>query len=182
MPKISKEEKEAIKLLPQKELAKIVIDLISKDKSAYNLVYIRYLNGETGVKDIYEDVLSNIETCFYNNYKGHIQSQRDAKMLSACVKELNNFTKISKNKIMEANLLMVILKEALINRRDSFGTYSTAFDNKVAQILRRLLNIITKKIHPDYLIDYQDDVNEYLKIIAKYSYHHIFTYKLPKNI
>jgi hypothetical protein len=43
MPKISKEEKEAIKLLPQKELAKIVIDLISKDKSAYNLVCIRYL-------------------------------------------------------------------------------------------------------------------------------------------
>jgi len=182
MPRINKEDRELIKQLPQSELAKIVIKLISKDKNAYNLIYLSYLNPKTGEKDVYENTLSNIKACFYKNYTGSMQSQRDAKMLSACINELNSFAKVSKNKTMEADLIMVILKEAIINRRDSFGSYFTAFDNKVAQILKRLLTIITKKIHPDYLIDYQDDVNRYLKIISKYSCHNNFTYEFPENI
>ena len=182
MPKVNKGDRELIKQLPQGELANIVIKLISKDKNAYDLVYISYLNQETGEKDVYENTLSNINACFYKSYTGRIQSQRDAKMLSACIRELNSFTKISKNKTMEADLIMVILKEAIIDRKDSFGSYFTAFDNKVAQILKILLTIITKKIHPDYLIDYQEDVNTYLKIFSKYSCHNSFTYELPKNI
>ena len=182
MPRIKKEDKEAIKELPHNELVKIVTKLISKDKSAYDYLYINYLNKEDGENDLYMETLASIKTCFNKNIRGSFQSKINAKMLSLCITELKGFTNVSKNKLKEADLLMIILEEALINRRDSFGPYFTAFDNKVAQITKRLLTIITKKIHPDYFIDYQNDVNIYLKIITKYSCHNDFTYELPEYI
>ena len=182
MPRIKKEEKEIINNLSQKELSKIVLKLASKDKLVYEYLYVNYLNKEDGEKDLFNKTLDNISLCFAKKYKAYAPEQKATKMLSASIKELNDFIKSSKNKNMEAELLIVILEEAFLHPEASLGTCFTGFDNKIAQILKRLITLVTKKMHEDYLIEYQDKINKYLKIIHKQSGFNDYVYELPDEI
>ena len=182
MPRIKKEEKEIINNLSQKELSKIVLKLASKYKLVYEYLYVNYLNKEDGEKDLFNKTLDNIFLCFTKKYKASAPEQKVTKMLSASIKELNIFIKSSKNKNMEAELLIIILEEAFLHPEARLGTCFTSFDNKIAQILKRLITLVTKKMHEDYLIEYQDKINKYLKIIHKQSDFNDYVYKLPDKI
>jgi hypothetical protein len=63
-----------------------------------------------------------------------------------------------------------------------FGTCFTQYDTKVAMIVKRLLNIVTKKMHEDYRIEYEETINEYLQILHRTSSHIDTIYNLPKAI
>ena len=78
--------------------------------------------------------------------------------------------------------LIIILDAAFSHPEAGFGTYFTAFDNKTAQILKRLITLVTKKMHEDYLIEYQDKINIYLKKMHKASDFNDYVYELPKKI
>lgn len=103
-------------------------------------------------------------------------------MLSACIKRINEFTKVSKNKIMEADLLVEVLDEAFKLPPNFFGTCFTGFDSKVGQILKRLITLPTTKLHNDYLLDYRDKINGYLNRLHKTSNHLDHIYYLPSQI
>lgn len=103
-------------------------------------------------------------------------------MLGAYLKRVNEFTKISKNKVLEANLLMYILEVPFSLTTDIFGSCFTQYDTRVAMIVKRLINIVTTKLHEDYKIEYEDAINEYLKILHRTSRHVNTVYNLPKAI
>lgn len=63
-----------------------------------------------------------------------------------------------------------------------FGTCFTQYDTKVAMIVKRLITIVTKKLHPDYKVEYEDKINEYLQILHRTSNHIDPVYHLPKAI
>jgi len=43
-----------------------------------------------------------------------------------------------------------------------FGERIAGYDYKVGLLLKKLISLVTKKLHPDYLIDYLDKINEFL--------------------
>jgi hypothetical protein len=49
-------------------------------------------------------------------------------------------------------------------------------------LMKRLINLLTKKMHPDYLIDYQEQVNEYLTKLHKTSNHINTIFELPLQL
>lgn len=182
MPRLNKDEKERIRELPKKELENIVIKLASKDKLNYDFIQITYLNSESGEKELFEEAKDDIYILTFKGYKGFSEQLRMKNMLAACIKRLNEFTKISKNKSYEAELLIYILNEAFSKPPTFFGTCFTAFDSKVGSILKRLIGLVTKKMHPDYLYDYKDSIDDYLKRIHETSNHLDFIYELPPHI
>lgn len=58
----------------------------------------------------------------------------------------------------------------------------TKYDTKVATIVKRLINIVTKKLHQDYKLDYKDAINRYLQVLHNRSPHNDTVYNLPKAI
>jgi hypothetical protein len=50
-----------------------------------------------------------------------------------------------------------------------FGARVSGYDYKVGLLLKRLISLVTKKIHPDYMIDYQERINEFLVRLHKTS-------------
>jgi len=54
------------------------------------------------------------------------------------------------------------LEMQFANPSKVFGARFSGYDYKVALLLKRLINLVTKRLHPDYLIDYQDRINEFL--------------------
>jgi len=63
-----------------------------------------------------------------------------------------------------------------------FGARFSGYDYKVGLLLKRLINLVTKKLHPDYLIDYQDKLNEFLSKLHHTSNRINTIYDLPQQI
>ena len=54
MPRLSTEIKEQIKNLSKDDLQQIVLKLASKEKVAYDYLWINYLNKENGEQELFE--------------------------------------------------------------------------------------------------------------------------------
>jgi len=61
-----------------------------------------------------------------------------------------------------------------------FGARFSGYDYKVGLLLKKLISLVTKKLHPDYLIDYQDKINEFLVRIHTTSDRINTIYDLPQ--
>ena len=182
MPRLDKATKDRIKALEYAELQEIVLKLSSKEKSVYDYVFANYLDKEFGEKELFEAAKADLEIIFCKNYKGYTEELRSAKMLSACIKRINEFCKISKNKNFEADLLIHVLDVPFSMPSSMFGTCFTQFDSKVAMIVKRLVTLVTKKLHEDYLADYKITVNDYLNKLHGTSSHLNTVYNMPKAI
>ncbi|MCW3804931.1 hypothetical protein [Plebeiibacterium marinum] len=182
MPRLDKETKERIRKLDYKELQDIVIKIASKEKSVYDFILVNYLDKKIGEKELYEATKVDLEILLQKRYKGFSEQLRNANMLAACIKRINEFTKISKNKLYEADLLLYILSIPFSLNANMFGTCFTQYDTKVAIIVKRLVNVVTKKLHEDYKIEYEETINDYLKKLHQMSNHIDTVYNLPETI
>jgi len=103
-------------------------------------------------------------------------------MLGACVKRINEFSKVSKKKNLEADLILHVLAIPFSYPTNMLGTCFTAYDYKTGMLLKRLITLVTKKLHEDYRIEYEDTINDYLNILHQTSNHIDTIYDLPKSI
>ncbi len=181
MPRISKNTREEIKRLNHNDLVNIVLKLAAKDKLAFDFIMVNYLDKQSGEKQLFEDTLTDLDNIYSIRHKGFSEELRLANILAASIRRVNEFTKISNNKILEANLLMYILNIPFSLSSDFFGTCFTSYDTKVAIILKRVINVVSK-LHEDYKIDYEEKINKYLKSLHQTSEHINTVYNLPHAI
>lgn len=182
MPRLNAEIKDQIKKLDYRELQEIVIKLASKEKMVFDFLIANYLDKETGEKELFDKTKDDLDIIFGKRYKGFSEQLQLANMLGACIKRINEFTKISKNKVLETDLLLYILEIPFSLSTNMFGTCFSQYDTKVAIILKRLINIVTKKLHVDYKIEYETVINDYLQILHRTSSHNDTVYNLPEAI
>lgn len=182
MASIPTEIKEGIITLSKKELEKLVIKAASKDKSFYDYLFINYFNKKTGEQELYHQTKIDLDLLIRKSYRGFSEQLRLANMLSACVKRINEFAKVCKNKHLEADLIMYVLEIPFSENDNYLGTCFTALDYKTALLVKRIITLVTKKLHPDYLIQYAETLNQYLTILHKTSSHISVVYSLPKSI
>jgi hypothetical protein len=175
------EIKEQLNSLHKNDLIDIIVKLAVK-KTNYDFLLVNYLDKDNGEKDLYEEARRDIDSLFRRRYKGFSEQLQLANMLSACAKRVKEFTEVSKNKKFEADLLLYVLEIPFKLSTNIFGTCFTTFDNKVGILIRRLINLVTKKLHPDYLIEYKDKLNSYLAILHRTSDFNDIIYNLPKMI
>jgi len=182
MPRLPADIKEQIKNLSRNELEEIVLKSASKEQSVLDFITINYLDKETGERDLFEKTKTDLDIIFNKRYIGFVEQIRMAKMLPVAMKRVTEFTKVSKNKVLETDLILYVLIIPFSEDESIFGTCFTAFDSKVVQIVKRLITLVTTKLHPDYLADYQDTVNVYLKILHERSGFLDSVYFLPDKI
>ncbi len=182
MATISVEIKEGIAALSKKELEKLVIKAASKDKSFYNYLFVNYFNKESGEQELHNKTKADLDTLIHKSYRGFSEELQLANMLSACVKRINEFSKVCKNKKFEVDLIMYVLEIPFSANSNYLGTCFTAFDYKVGLLVKRVITLLTKKLHPDYLIQYTQTINQYLIVLHRTSSHMNLVYSLPKTI
>ncbi len=182
MPRLSKEIKEQIKSLSEKDLQQIVLKLAAKEKTAYEFLLINYLDKESGENDLFEKTKNDLDNLICKGYNGFSEQLQLANMLTACIKRINEFTKISKNKVLEAELLLHVLNVPFSRSSNLLGTCFTKYDTKVAMIVKRLITVVTKNLHEDYKIEYEATINDSLNILHQTSSHIDTVYNLPDSI
>ncbi|MEI7594206.1 MAG: hypothetical protein WCK02_00545 [Bacteroidota bacterium] len=181
MPKLNTEIKQQLATLSKEKLLEIVQKLATK-KENFEFLMLNYLDKENGEKDLFIKAKDDLNGLFFKRYKGFAEELQLANMLSACTKRINEFTKLSKNKKLEADLLVFVLDEAFSYNSKMYGTCFTAFDYRVGLMVKRLVTILTKKIHEDLVLDYKGKANFYLSRLHATSDFLDSIYSLPKNI
>jgi len=147
--------------LSKKELVDIVLKLAGK-RYNYEYLLVNFLDKDGGEQTLFEEAKEGIDILFNKEYKGRTIQHQLAKRLNACTKRIGEFTVETKNKKLETDLVLYVLEMQFANPSKVFGARFSGYDYKVGLLLKRLINLVTKKLHPDYLIDYQDQLNEFL--------------------
>jgi hypothetical protein len=102
--------------------------------------------------------------------------------LNACTKRIAEFTVETKNRKLEADLVLYVLEWQFRQPVNVFGARISGYDYKVGLLLKRLITLVTTKIHPDYSIDYQTKINEFLTSLHKTSNRVNTIYNLAQSI
>jgi hypothetical protein len=182
MPRLDADFKKQIKSLSKAELESIVISVASKHKEIYDFLTVNYFDTGFGEEDLFNEAKADIQLLFTKKYKGFSEELQLANMIEACVKRINEFDKLCKRKNLCADLLMMVLDEVFVYPEELFGTCFTKFDYKAGLLLKRLITLVTTKLHPDYKPEYEKKINQYLETLHRNSGHIDFINGLPAFI
>lgn len=165
MAKVSDIITSQISNLSKKDLEKLLLKAAGRDKGFHDYLLVNYFDKEYGEKDLFEQAKEDLDVLFSKKYKGFAEELRMAEMLKACTKRIVAFSKVCKNKNLEADLIMYVLEAPFSLPADMFKTCFTAYNYKVVLLLKRVINLLDKKMHEDYKIQYQSKIDSYLKIL-----------------
>ncbi len=168
--------------LSKKELEKLVLKAAAKDKFFHDYLLVNYFEKEHGEQDLFEQAKAEIEILLHKNYKGFAEEIQLANMLGACAKRITEFSKICKNKSLEADLIMMVLEIPFSLSTNIFCTCFTAFNYKVVLLMKRIINLLQNKMHEDYQVQYRKKINEYLTILHRTSDYLDYVNALPHDI
>jgi hypothetical protein len=173
--------KEQVSELPKKELVDIVLKLAGK-RYNYEFLLVNFLDKDGGEQILFEEAKEAIDKLNQKEFKGRTIQHQLAKRLNACTKRITEFTVETKSKKLEADLVLYVLELQFAHAPKVFGARFSGYDYKVGLLLKRLINIVSKKLHPDYLIDYLDNINVFLTKLHHTSNRINTIYDLPKLI
>lgn len=180
MPRLTEEFKSAVQKLPVEDLQTAVISYARKDQTFFDFLNLQYLGNLEAAEALFEETMDFIrDTIFFPVGRGVIQKQLKSSM-DKCIKQINHYATVSKNKKNEADLLLFLVETVFHHYSDELGTCFTTFDSKLALTTNRLYNLITKKLHPDYFAEYEDQLNKFLQLLHRHSNHIDYVYNMPK--
>ena len=156
--------KEQLQHFTKAELLNIVLKLASK-RYNYEFLLVNFIDTENGELILFQDAKEDIDNFSEKYYSGRTEQHQLAKRLNACTKRIKEFTVETKSKKLEADLILYVLELQFASPPKVFGARFSGYDYKVALLLKKLITIVTKKLHQDYQIDYQDRINEFLNRI-----------------
>ena len=168
MPRDKAILKEQVSELSKKELVDIVLKLAAK-RYNYEFLLVNFLDKDGGELSLFEEAKEDIDKLFDKEFKGRTIQHQLVKRLNACTKRISEFTIETKSKKLEADLILYVLEKQFQQPARIFGARFSGYDYKVGLLLRKLISLVTKKLHPDYLVDYQDNINEFLTKLHKTS-------------
>lgn len=181
MPRDKAILKEQVNELSKKELVDIVLRLATK-RYNYEFLLVNFLDKDGGEQMLFEEARQDIDKLSKKEFKGRTIQHQMVKRLNACTKRITEFTVETKSKKLEADLVLHVLEIQFANPPKVFGARFSGYDYKVGLLLKRLITLVTKKLHPDYLMDYQDKINEFLIKLHHTSNRINTIYDLPQQI
>ncbi len=173
--------KEQLNRFTKSELVDILAKISTK-RFNYEFLLVNYLDVEDGEQFLFEEAKEDIERIINKEFKGRTAQHQMVKRLKACTNRIKDFTEETKDKKLEADLILYVLEIQFRENSDFFGAKYSGYDYKVGLLLKRLIGLIKTKLHADYLVDFQEQINTMLSKLHKTS-DRINTIKaLPKKI
>ena len=174
--------KKEVEKLSKKDLEKLVLKAASMNRQFRDYLLINFIDRELGESDLFEAARADLKVLCGKNYKGRSDEMRSANMLVACNKRIGVFSKVCKDKSLEMDLIMDVLKSAFLPSRGFLGTCFTKFDYQVYLLVKKAITLLEDKLHEDYYIQYAADINKYLKLLHDRSRHLNYVYAMPKTV
>ncbi|HEY5327533.1 MAG TPA: hypothetical protein VIJ27_11085 [Mucilaginibacter sp.] len=182
MAKVATTISSQISSLSKKELEKLVLKAAAKDKSFHDYLLVTYFEKEYGEQDLFDEAKEDLEVLFLKRYKGYAEEEKTAHLLAECGQRITAFSKVCKNKSLEADLITHVLEIPFSMGKRSFETCFTSFNYKTVLLVKRMIVLVQSKMHEDYKMQYQSKVNDYLEILHSTCNYLDYVFALPEHI
>jgi hypothetical protein len=167
MPKLPKELEKAVLSLPQKEKDKLIIRLIGKNELLINQLNFQLLEDESDLPYKRAEIKNQIlkVSKMYHSTAGWMMM--DMRELNGRV---TNHVKITKDKYGEVELILFLLNTFFDNQLPNLEHYNSKTDTISLYISKRTEFLMKKlpKLHEDYYVEFEQDVNKLLERVHKY--------------
>jgi hypothetical protein len=154
--------KKAIIQMPAKEKDKLLLRLITKDKTLSDRLHFELLEDSATIPERREEIVNRIirTSKFNQNTPGWVLM--DMRNLSG---DISYHVKVTKDKIGAVELNIFLLNTFLETYSGILKTYSSKADTCALYIAKKAQTILNslKKLDEDYRFDYIKDANQMLK-------------------
>jgi len=158
---LSKELKEAISLLPQKEKDKLLFRLIPKDEVLTEQLTFRLLEDAATTDERRSEVARAI-TDEYDDLRNNRFSPGYLKIAMRSLSgQITRHVRVTRDKYGEVELQLQLLNDALEEFQDELADFPERRTFKLyTYIIRRAgkINTLLDKIHDDYRLDFEDEL------------------------
>ena len=162
MPKIPKELQNVILQLPTKEKDKLLLRLIAKNELLTEQLYFQLLEDESDLKQKREEIKEKIT----RSAKGYHESPG---WMMMAMRDLNGLiawhVKVTKDKYGEVELTLFMLKSFFEYQEKHLQKFTSKSDTLALYVAKRTDFLVKKasKLHEDYHIEFDRDINQLLK-------------------
>lgn len=182
MKKTTKDIKDVVLSMPVKEKDKLLLQLLRKSPETIQKIYYQNVSEKDEVITLMEDLKEEISSLLDQEYSKRGNEYKNmARGIAKASKEIARFKGVLSPE-QETEINMHLLDIIFTDLVSNLGTCWTVFDHKVTQTLSKTINLVTKKIHEDYRVEFEDKLNEYLRTLKKTSSHLDYVYILPDRI
>ncbi|TPE42602.1 hypothetical protein [Pontibacter mangrovi] len=177
MPAISPAFRQAVKNLGDKEKEAIILKAARRDAELYDILRYELLE-EVTLEEVYEEAADKIHELLINA-SGRSLSKALTKALRKAMKEIARFKRITKEPKAEIDLHLYTLRLIFENFTGQFDSYYKGFYTATARLLLRTIQLIQKKLHEDYHLEYKQELDDFLQQIHSRPKH--LTVALPQE-
>ncbi len=168
MPAPSPDFKKALKRLPESEKEALLLRAVRRDAELYET--FRYeLVADVTLAQIQEEAADRIHETFNLAVSGRLLNRSLVKALRASVQEAARARRITKNKQLEVDLLVYILRQCIDNYSGQFDSVYDGFFNATARLAARLTTMVLRTLHEDLWVEYKPELDDILNSLHQRS-------------
>ena len=181
MPVPSTDFKKALKRLTETEKESLLLRAVRRDAELYETFRFELLADVT-LGQIQEETADRIHELFNVAVSGRLLNRSLVKALRASVQEAARARRITKNKQLEIDLLVYILRQAIDNYSGQFDSVYDGFYNVTARLATRVPTLVIKSLHEDLWVEYKPEVDEILRELHGRKKSHQLKFELPRQL
>ncbi|SFQ02462.1 hypothetical protein [Hymenobacter arizonensis] len=180
MPVPSPDFKKALKRLSEAEKEALLLRAVRRDAELYE-TYRYELVADVTLAQIQEEAADRIHELFNLAVSGRLLNRSLVKALRASVQEAARARRITKNKQLEVDLLLYVLRQCTDNYSGQFDSVYDGFFNATARLAARLPALVLKHLHEDLWVEYKPELDELLEALHARSKSRHLKFELPRT-
>ena len=180
MPVPSTDFKKALKRLSEPEKEALLLRAVRRDAELYETFRFE-LVADVSLGQIQEETADRIHGLFNVAVTGRLLNRSLVKALRASVQEAARARRITKNKQLEADLLVYVLRQCIDNYSGQFDSVYEGFFNATALLAARLPTLVIKNLHEDLWLEYKGELDEVLRELHGRSKSRHLKFELPRQ-
>lgn len=180
MPVPSPDFKKALKRLPESEKEALLLRAVRRDAELYETFRFELL-ADVSLAQIQEETADRIHEIFNLAVSGRLLNRSLVKALRAGVQEAARARRITKNKQLEIDLLVYILRQCIDNYSGQFDSVYDGFFNATARLSARVPALVLKALHEDLWVEYKEELDDILNQLHSRKKSHLLKFELPRR-
>jgi hypothetical protein len=180
MPVPSPAFKKTIQQLSEKEKEALILRAVRRDAELYDILAYELLE-EVTYEQVYQQAADEIRELLFST-SGRNRGKSLTKGLRKGVKEIARFKRVTKNPKGEIDLHVHLLQLIFEHFTEHFEGYQKTFFTATARLTLKARQLILKKLHEDYHLEYQEPIDRFLGLLRDHHKSRGLSFDLPQGL
>ena len=180
MPVPSPDFKKALKRLAESEKEALLLRAVRRDAELYETFRFELLADIT-LGQVQEETADRIHELFNVAVTGRLLNRSLVKAVRASVQEATRARRITKNKQLEIDLLVYILRQCMDNYSGQFDSVYDGFYNATARLAARVPVLVLKVLHEDLWVEYKSTLDDIFRELHGRKKSQNLKFELPRK-